>query len=75
MIDENKWKEIGDLSKNIKRDLIRLAELSRDVKMRKKETDSIFRSINHLNKYRSNAENFMFMHGVKDLKIFFGDSE
>jgi len=75
MEDKEKWIEIGKLSKSIRNDLFKLSNLSKEIKMRKKEIHSINRSLKYLDKYRSDSENLMISRGIKDFNIFYGDND
>lgn len=75
MLNEDQWKEIGDLTKLIRKDLFRLMDLSQKAKMRKSETNSIVQTVKRLDIYRNKAENYMFSQGGEDTNVFYGDSD
>ncbi|GKV65491.1 MULTISPECIES: hypothetical protein [unclassified Sporosarcina] len=75
MEKEEVFKEIGDLSKVIRKDLFKLIQMSQNVKMRKFEVDAICRSLHHLDKFRSRAEDFMLSKDIGNLGIFYPDDE
>lgn len=75
MTEEEKWKEVGYLSKSIRKDLFKLMHLSQKVGMRKKEVNSVIGTIKSLDNYRSKAEDYMFSQGCQNLDIFYGGDE
>ena len=71
MENKENWNEIGDLSKRIRNELVELLKLSQEIGMRKKETDAIIKTMKYLDNYRSKAENYMFLQGIKDFGVFY----
>ncbi len=67
------WKEIGELTKRINNDLHELILKSSKI-VGSTRMAPLKRSQNHLNKFRSKAEDLMFSQGQGDTKIFFGDN-
>ena len=76
MATEEKWREIGSLTKSIKRDLNRLVLMSSDAGMRKPERESLRRAIKHFDQYRSAAEDCMFQKtDIEDVTVFYGGGD
>ncbi len=68
------WERIGVLTKKINDDLTKLTLLSSKL-VGTTRAASIKRSSKHLNKFRSDAEDFMFSQGIKDISVFYSDDD
>ena len=76
MATEEKWREIGSLSKSVRSDIQKLISLSNYAKLRKKEKDHLHRCLREIDRYRAAAENRMFTKdGIEKFDVFYGGDE
>jgi hypothetical protein len=68
------WEEIGQLAKWIDQELKELTVKASKV-TNAYAYDSLKRATNHLNKFRTRAEDHMFSKGIKDTNIFYGGDD
>ena len=65
------WEEIGQLAKWIDEEL-KLLTVKASKITDAYTYDSLKRATNHLNKFRTRAEDFMFSKGIRDTSVFYG---
>ena len=75
MEKEINWKEIGNLTKSIRRDLMELNKLAGEAKLTKKQSSVIRLAINKIDKFKSIGEGIMLSRNVGDFSVFYGDDE
>ncbi len=74
MTSKEEWEEIGSLSKRIRTDIQRLRIKSQNM-VSKKSSKQIDIALNAINEFKDQAEIDMFLGGLRDITVFFGESD
>ncbi|MDP2730601.1 MAG: hypothetical protein Q8O55_08955 [Dehalococcoidales bacterium] len=73
------WKELGELTKHIRGEILALLDKAQKLRMTVKDTRYAWKVYHDFDRFRSEAEEAMFKdigeHGGANIKVFYGNDE